>query len=147
MPFLRACLMSTAMVSLAAAQTLPEGLTRQGNVVMMQPIPDGTSEDGAGALSGPRPSKLRTLSAADHDLFVRAFQAAAHGDWTAARALAAQGQNPVARQLVEWRYGLDKNSGAAFAEIDAVIKATDSKTSAGVWPLRGTLQEIGRAHV
>jgi soluble lytic murein transglycosylase len=147
MPFLRACLMSTAMVSLAAAQTLPEGLTRQGNVVMMQPIPDGTSEGGAGALSGPRPSKLRYLSAADHDLFVRAFQAAAHGDWPGARALAAQGQNPVARQLVEWRYALDKNSGATFAEIDAVIKATDSKTSAGVWPLRGTLQARAEAAI
>jgi len=152
MPFLRACLMSTAMVSLAAAQTLPVqtlpgGLTRQGDVVMMQPIPDGTSEGGAGALSEPRPSKLRTLSAADHDLFVRAFQAAAHGDWTAARALAAQGQNPVARQLVEWRYALDKNSGATFAEIDAVIKATDSKTSAGAWPLRGTLQARAEAAI
>ncbi len=75
MPFLRACLISTALVSLAAAQTLPEGLTRQGDVVMMQPIPDGASEGGAGALSGPRPSKLRYLSAADHDLFVRAFEA------------------------------------------------------------------------
>ena len=26
---------------------LPQGLTRQGDVVMMQPIPDGTSEAGA----------------------------------------------------------------------------------------------------
>src|SRR5580692_10592298 len=140
MPFLRVCLMSTALVSLAAAQPLPQGLTRQGDVVMMQPIPDGTGEGGAGVLSGPRPSKLRYLSAADHDLFVRAFQAAAHGDWTGARALAAQGQNPVARQLVEWRYALDKNSGASFADIDTVIKATQSATSAGTWPLRGTLQ-------
>jgi soluble lytic murein transglycosylase len=137
MPFLRACLISTALVSLASAQTLPQGLTRQGDVVMMRPIPDGTSE---GSLSGPRPSKLKYLSAADHDLFVRAFQAGAHGDWTTARAIAAQGQNPLARQLVEWRYALDRNSGASFADIDTVIKASESKTSAGTWPLRGTLQ-------
>jgi soluble lytic murein transglycosylase len=145
MPFLRACVISTALVSLASAQTLPEGLTRQGNVVMMQPIPDGTSEGDAGALSGPRPSKLHYLSAADHDLFVRAFEAAGHGDWTGARALAAQGQNPVARQLVEWRYALDKNSGASFTDIDTVIKATEAKT--GTWPLRGTLQARGETAI
>jgi soluble lytic murein transglycosylase len=150
MPFLRACLISTALVSLASAQTLtaqtlPEGLTRQGDVVMMQPIPDGTSEGAAGSLSGPRPSKLHYLTATDHDLFVRAFQAAGRGDWAGARALAAQGQNPVARQLVEWRYALDKNSGATFSDIDAVMKATEAKTSAGTWPLRGTLQARAEA--
>lgn len=147
MPFLRACLISTALVSLACAQTMPAGLTRQGDVVMMQPIPDGTSEGGAGLLAGPRPSKLRYLSAADHDLFVRAFEAAAHGDWTGARALAAQGQNPAARQLIEWRYALDKNSGATFSDIDTVIKATESRTSAGTWPLRGTLQARAEAAI
>jgi soluble lytic murein transglycosylase len=147
MPFLRACLISTALVSLASAQTLPQGLTRQGNVVMMQPIPDGTSEGGAGLLSGSRPSKLRYLSPADHDLFVRAFEAASHGDWAGARALAAQGQNTAARQLVEWRYALDKNSGATFSDIDTVIKATESRTGAGTWPLRGTLQARGEAAI
>ena len=150
MPFLRACLISTALVSLAAAQTLPVqtlpgGLTRQGDVVMMQPIPDGSSE--AGVLSGQRPSRLTSLSAADHDLFVRAFMAAARGDWTGARSLAAQGQDPVAKQLLEWRYALDKNSGASFAEIDAVIKNTESRTSAGAWPLRGTLQARAEAAI
>jgi soluble lytic murein transglycosylase len=139
MPFLRALLISTALASVAVAQTLPQGLTRQGDVVMMQPIADGSSE-GAAAASTPRPGKLRYLSAADHDLFLRAFQAAGRGDWTAARALAAQGQDPVARQLLEWRYALDKNSGATFADIDAVIKSTEPKTSAGTWPMRGTLQ-------
>ncbi|HVW72757.1 MAG TPA: transglycosylase SLT domain-containing protein [Rhizomicrobium sp.] len=147
MPFLRVCLFSTALVSLASAQTLPQGLSREGDVVMMQPIPDGTSEGGAGLLSGPRPSKLRYLSAADHDLFVRAFEAASRGDWAGARALAAQGQSPVARQLVEWRYALDKNSGATFSDIDAVIKATEARTSAGTWPLRGTLQARAEAAI
>ncbi len=145
MPFLRACLISTALVSLAAAQTLPQGLTRRGDVVTMQPIPDGSSE--AGALPGTRPSRLRYLSAADHDLFVRAFEAADRGDWTGARSLAAQGQNPMARQLLEWRYALDKNSSATFAEIDAVIKNTESQSSAVAWPLRGTLQARAEAAI
>jgi len=145
MPFLRACLISAALVSLAAAQTLPQGLTRQGDVVTMQPIPDGSSD--AGVRPGSRPSRLRYLSAADHDLFVRAFEMADRGDWTGARSLAAQGQNPMARQLLEWRYALDKNSGATFAEIDAVMKNTESRTGAGTWPLRGTLQARAEAAI
>jgi soluble lytic murein transglycosylase len=136
MPFLRAFLLSTSFAAVALAQTLPQGLSRSGDVVMMQPIPDG----GGDGLSGPRPSRLRILPAVDHDLFVRAFDAASRGDWVAARSLASQGQNPIARRLLEWRYALDRNSGATFAEIDAVIKATESTTSAGTWPLRATLQ-------
>ncbi len=53
--------------------------------------------------------------------------------------LAAQGQNSTAKRLLEWRYALDRNSGATFAEIDAVIRGTESK-GPGAWPLRGTLQ-------
>lgn len=138
MPLLRALLLSTALISVAAAQpapqSLPGGLIRQGNVVMMQPIPDGTSTEAGETLSGPHPSRLKLLSPADHDLFVRAFEAAGRADWATARSLAAQGQNPAARKLLEWRYALNKNSGASFAEIDAVLKDTAN------WPLRGTLQ-------
>src|SRR3954466_10081413 len=99
MSFLRAILLSSAFAATALAQTLPSGLVRSGDVVMMQPIPDGS---GAG-VSGVRPSRLRFLPAPDHDLFVRAFEAASKGDWTGARALAAQSQNGAARQLLEWR--------------------------------------------
>src|SRR5437763_17167112 len=109
MPILRAFLLSTSLAAAAMAQTLPQGLS--GDVVAMQPIPDG-----AGGLPGPRPSRLRILSAADHELFVRAFDAASRGDWAAARSLAGQGQNPTARRLLEWRYALDRDSGATFAE-------------------------------
>src|SRR5262249_26811467 len=107
------------------------------------PIPDGE----AGGLPGPRPSHIRVLSAADHDLFVRAFEAAEHGDWAGARALSAQGQSPVAKRLLEWRYALDKNSGASFAEIDAAIKSTEAKSAAAAWPLRGTLQARAEAQI
>jgi soluble lytic murein transglycosylase len=146
MPRLRSLFLTlTALAVPAAAQApavrlnLPPGVTRNGDVVMMQPIPDGASERGDSGLDGPHPSRLRVLSAADHDLYVRAFEAARTSDWTNARGLAAQGQSALARRLVEWRYALDKNSGASFAEIDAVLKDTDSKTSGGAWPQRGTL--------
>ncbi|HMH66275.1 MAG TPA: tetratricopeptide repeat protein, partial [Rhizomicrobium sp.] len=151
MPLLRTSLLCTALIAGGAAlaqtlpSTLPGGLTRSGDVVMMQPIPEGSS--GGGALSTARSSRLRVLSPADHDLFTRAFEAAGRGDWVGARGLAAQGQSPVARRLLEWRYALDKNSGATFAEVDAVIKDTESKTSAGTWPLRGTLQARGEAAI
>jgi soluble lytic murein transglycosylase len=146
MPFPRASLLCALLASGAAlAQTLPSGLTRSGDVVMMQPIPDGSSE--GGVPSTLRPSRLRVLTAADHDLFIRAFAAAGRGDWLGARALAIQGQNATARRLLEWRYAMDKNSGATFAEIDAVIKDTESRSSAGTWPLRGTLQARAEAAI
>jgi soluble lytic murein transglycosylase len=143
---LRVFLLSAALIPMAAAQPAPGplagGLTRSGDVVMMQPIPDGSSM-AAGETSGVHPSRLRVLPVADHDLFVRAFEAAGRADWVMARGLATQGQSPVARRLLEWRYALDKNSGASFAEIDTVIK--DTETKAGGWPLRGTLQARAEA--
>ena len=146
MPVLRALLVSTVLVSVASAQPAvqpaspgpPGGLTRNGGVVMMQPIPDGSSE--GESLPGPRPTSLHVLAPADHDLYVRAFDAAGRRDWTTARALAAQGQNLLARRLLEWRYALDKDSGASFAEIDAVIK-----DAAAPGRLRGTLQARAEA--
>jgi soluble lytic murein transglycosylase len=144
MPFLRACLLSTAFGAAALAPSLMPGWAqdqpqsgppgRGGEVVMMLP------DDAAG-----RPSRLRLMP--DHDLFLRAFEAAERGDWVAARSFASQGQNPIARRLVDWRYALDKNSGANFAEIDAVLKDTDSKTAAGTWPLRGALQARAEAAI
>jgi soluble lytic murein transglycosylase len=136
MPFLRAFLFLTASAAMALAQTTPLPNASNGEVVLMQSAPDGA-----------RPSRIRVLAAADRDLFLRAFDAAGRGDWKAARALAAQGQNPIARRLLEWRYALDRNSGATFAEIDTVIKDTESTTSAGAWPLRGTLQARAEAQI
>ncbi len=65
------------------------------------------------------------------DIFTRAFAAAAEGDWSKALALGNQGHDTAARQLLQWRYALDRNSGAKFADIDAVMKM------AAGWPLPG----------
>ena len=47
----------------------------------------------------------------------------------------------VARQLLQWRYALDRNSGAKFADIDAVLKM------AADWPLRDTLYARAEAAI
>jgi soluble lytic murein transglycosylase len=122
---------------------LPKGLVRQGDVVMMQPIGGGDSQTGDNDLNI-RPGRTHVLGIADRDLFARAFEAAARGDWTAARGMAAQnpaasGPVATARRLLEWRYAMDRNSGATFAEIDAVLRDTAAK-GAAQWPLSGTLQ-------
>jgi soluble lytic murein transglycosylase len=118
-----------------AAPALPSGLVRQGNVIMMAPI--GESDVGGPPeiqITGERRVGLvHILTPADHDIFVRAFDATDRGDWTAARGLADQGHDPVAKKLVEWRYLMDKNSGAGFAEIDSFLKDNPD------WPDRDTL--------
>ena len=101
--------------------------------MMMQP-PDA----GSGAA---RLSSLHILSAADHDLFSRAFAAAAKSDWVTALALGNQGQDGVARQLLQWRYTLDRDSGAKFADIDAALKMATG------WPLRGSLYARAEAAI
>jgi soluble lytic murein transglycosylase len=126
MPFLRALLFLTAFSAAALAQTAARSPAQwsepQRRVVMMQPIPTAARRRAA----GPHPSRLRVLSAPDHDLFVRAFEAAARGDGRR-RASGGQSQNVQRRRLLEWRYALDSDSGASFAEIDAAIKDTESK--------------------
>src|SRR4051812_29002454 len=83
--------------------------------------------------AGMRPSTIRVLSPTDHDIFTRAFLAASKGDWANALALGNQGQDSQARQLLQWRYALDQNSGATFADIQTAIASSDN------WPLRATL--------
>jgi soluble lytic murein transglycosylase len=117
-----------------SAQNLPSGLTQQGSVIMMQPIQDYEGADNGLSVSGERHAgRLHFFSAADHDLYTRAFDAADRGDWLAARALAGQGRDGAAKRLVEWRALLDKNSGASFDEINVFLKANPD------WPGRDTL--------
>jgi soluble lytic murein transglycosylase len=106
---------------------------------MMQPIPDSVSSDPG--IGGARPSTLRVLSPADHTLFQQAFALGAKKQWPAALALGDQGKDSIARQLLQWRYALDRTSGASFAEIDAVMK-----TAAG-WPLKAALQARAEAAI
>jgi soluble lytic murein transglycosylase len=115
--------------------SLPSGLIRQNGVIMMAPISDS---DAGGPpelqVTGERRTALvRFLPAADHDTLVRAFEAADHGDWTSARGLADQCHDLVGRKVLEWRYLIDKNSGAAFAEISQFLKDNPD------WPDRDTL--------
>jgi len=110
---------------------LPPGLTQQGGVVMMQPISD--SDSGPSISAERRFSIAPVLSAADHDIYLRAFDAADRGDWIGAKGLAAQGHDAAANKLIQWRYLLDKNSGATFPEISGFILNNPD------WPSRDTL--------
>ena len=125
---------SAAILAATAQTTLPGGLTQSGGVIMMQPIPDGSTDSGFVVDRERRPSPVHVLSAGDHDLYTRAFDAADRGDWTAARALAAQGHDAMAARLIQWRYVLDRNSGAPFADIDGFSRNNPD------WPLRETMQ-------
>jgi soluble lytic murein transglycosylase len=136
MSFLRACLFSTTALIAGAALTQSGAQPAVGNSAAVTAL--------SGVLTLGQPGHLRFLTAPEHDLFTRAFDAGDRGDWAAARSLAAQGQNRIAKRLLEWRYALDRNSGATFAEIDAVIRDTDGK-GAAAWPLRGTLQARAEA--
>jgi peptidoglycan lytic transglycosylase len=116
-----------------AGRNLPPGLTQRGSVIMMAPIADDASGNGPSITGERRPGLVRVLGAADRDLYLKAFEAADRGDWTAAKGLADQGHDPIARRLIEWRYLLDKNGGASFGEIGAFLKANPD------WPARDTL--------
>ncbi|HEY1707914.1 MAG TPA: transglycosylase SLT domain-containing protein [Rhizomicrobium sp.] len=131
-------LLSLLLAGSAMAQTasqpaprpLPSGVIQKGNVIMMAPV-EGV--DSGSTVSGETRPGARTLSAADHDLYTRAMQAADHGDWIGAQGLAAQGHDPIARRIIEWRYLMDQNSGASFGQIDAFLRANPH------WPSRNTL--------
>ena len=88
-----------------------------------------------------RAAGIHVLSPTDHQTFTRAFAAAAEGDWTKALALGDQGQDTIARQVLQWRYAMDRNSGAKFADIDAVIKTASN------WPGRASLYARGEAAI
>ncbi len=123
-----------AQTPAGSSSDLPPGLIRQGNVITMQPIAD--SDDGFSAQSfggERRPGLVRYLTAADHDLYARALDAAARGDWTGARGLASQGHDPIANKVIQWRYLLDRNSGALFADISTFLKDNPD------WPDRDVL--------
>lgn len=81
-----------------------------------------------------RTSNIHYLSDDDRALYKRAFEAAGRKDWANAQALAIQGHDPTARRIIQWRYLLDPDSGAGFAEISGFIKNNPN------WPLQSVLQ-------
>lgn len=131
---LTGCCIAALGVVAATGQTpstLPAGLTQQGGVVMMHPISD--SDSGPTISAERRVSLIRILSPSDHDLYSRAFDAGDRGDWIGAKGLAAQGHDATANKLIQWKYLLDKNSGASFAEISGFLLNNPD------WPARETL--------
>jgi soluble lytic murein transglycosylase len=127
--------LAVLLLGATAADPLLAGVERQSKLVAVQPVGDDmTASDAESEL---RTGTVKVLSAADHDLFTRAFEAAKRGDWPAALALAQQGNNPIAKALVEWRYLQDKNARAPFVDIDAFLKAYPE------WPRRNILQVRG----
>ncbi|HVP84673.1 MAG TPA: transglycosylase SLT domain-containing protein [Rhizomicrobium sp.] len=92
---------------------------------------------GVSALADVAPERTSTvhyLSDADRALYKRAFDAADKKNWADAQALAIQGHDATARRLIQWRYLLDPDSGAGFAEISGFMKNNPG------WPLQGVLQ-------
>ncbi|HVZ69236.1 MAG TPA: lytic transglycosylase domain-containing protein [Rhizomicrobium sp.] len=81
-----------------------------------------------------RTSKIHYLGDSDRAIYKRAFDAADKKNWSDAQALAIQGYNATARRLIQWRYLLDPDSGAGFAEISGFMKTNPN------WPLQGVLQ-------
>src|SRR6185312_2404850 len=114
-----------ALAALVAATGLSWAQVR-GAAPLGDAVPD------SGAVTS-RPAGIHVLSAADHQIFTRAFALAAEGEWGKALATGDSGQDTTARQLLQWRYALDRNSGAKSADIDAVIKMASN------WPSRGSL--------
>ena len=80
-----------------------------------------------------RTSNIHYLTDDDRALYKRAFDAADRKDWAGAQALAIQGHDATARRIIQWRYLLDPDSHAGFAEIDGFLKNNPG------WPLRGVL--------
>jgi soluble lytic murein transglycosylase len=122
-----------ALAALVAASGLSWAQSR-GAASVGDAVPD------TGAVVA-RPAGIHVLSPADHQIFTRAFALAAEGDWAKALAVGNQGQDTTARQLLQWRYALDRNSGAKFSDIDAVIKM------AANWPSRGSLYARAEAAI
>ena len=121
-------LAGTAALLSAAAFGQATYAPGQPGVRAMAPIPDNPIGPRERGKPGPP-----FLSPADHVLFTRADDAAIHLAWGAARALAAQGTDKVARDLMQWRYALDDHGDATFEQIAAVVNAHPD------WPRRDAL--------
>jgi soluble lytic murein transglycosylase len=115
-------LLAGAAAALAASAALPQTRTA--------PL---AGNEGVSINTERRAGFARLLSPADHTLYLQAYWATEHNDWNTALSLAARGRDPTARRFIEWRYLLDKNSGAPFDRIAAFLRANPE------WPARDAL--------
>jgi soluble lytic murein transglycosylase len=103
-------------------------------VYMMAPIRSAGDPPAANAAPEPMaPIGEPVLSPADRAIFIDASNAADRNDWVRARQLAAQGSDPIAKRIIQWRYVLDETSGASFQEIGDFLYQNPN------WPRRDTL--------
>ena len=131
--FLRRTIWAAAfLIATAGARAEPPAVpaASAAGVRAMAPIPDPEQV----AVPKRRPGTKQFLSDRDREIYARAFEAGDRRDWNAARGLAAQGADPVARDIIEWRYRTDAKGGARFDEIDAFLRAHPD------WPLRTVLE-------
>lgn len=115
-------LLAGAAAVLAASMALPQ--TRTAPLAGSEGVSINTER---------RTGFARVLSPADHALYLQAYWATEHDDWNTALALAARGHDPMALRFIEWRYVLDKDSGATFDRIAAFLRANPE------WPMRDAL--------
>lgn len=128
----------TGLLGWASSTSAQNGIRVVNGVMMMAPI--GSSDEIASLPKRERrTSTVHFLTPADHDLLSRAFDAADKGDWTGAQGLAYQAQDQIGRKLIQWRYLVDKNSTASFAEFDQFLRANPD------WPLHDAL--LSRAEI
>lgn len=125
---LLAAVATIILPAIALAQSDSAG--RDATVLALQ----ASGDDGDLGGDGLRASHATVLSPADHALYRKAFDAADRGDWAGAKALAMQGQDPVARKLVLWRYMLSPDSHASFDEINGFLHDNPD------WPLQSAMQ-------
>ena len=111
---------SSAVTAQSNPASPPATPQASGEAALTAPGPDGSPvNDIPPGREGPGPV---AMSPADHAIFVQAHDAADHGNWTAARALAAQSSNTLGMDLITWRYVASDSSGATFEEIDQFLR-------------------------
>ena len=80
------------------------------------PVPDAPPPDGN------IPPAAMPDPTSDGLLLQQALMAVARDDWSAALSYSGQTANPVVRDVVQWKYLLDEDSGASFDAINAFLK-------------------------
>jgi soluble lytic murein transglycosylase len=94
--------------------------------------PVASASDPGAPANAPGPG-ARVLSATDQVVLEEAHRAADRKDWSTARSFASRASDQVAARVIEWRYLLDENSGASFADLSTFLNRFPD------WPSRDRL--------